>query len=355
MLFHCKTELRSKYMEKSSEYPQKEKTKVIILAGFLGAGKTTLLQRILSWETDLSGTVVIVNEFGAVGIDGSLLTGAGSEVVELTSGCVCCSLQADLNLTLKKIRQQFSPSRIIIEATGVADPRAIVDVFQDVELQEYMVVDKIITVLDADFWEVRECLGTLFFSQLRDADLILLNKIDTVDHDKVPLILKELHETAPDSQVIPTIQCGVDPDSLWMAGRRKDFGLKSDRFFQIDTPAPGHDRRPIHSDSTDPGSAGAIREAVAEQKSHYVAFSFSNSAPLDENCFKRFAEKLPWELFRMKGPVRFHDRTVLVNYVGGKCGWADWSGAEETRLAFVGWKVDGKETIGKLRNCIGPT
>jgi G3E family GTPase len=339
-------------MQKSAVFPQNVKTKVIVLAGFLGAGKTTLLQRILSWETDLSGTVVIVNEFGAVGIDGSLLADAGSDVVELTSGCVCCSLQADLNLTLKKIRKQFSPNRIIIEATGVADPRAIVDVFQDVELQEYMAVDKIITVLDADFWEVRECLGTLFFSQLRDADLILLNKIDTVDHDRIPLILKELHETAPESQVIPTIQCGVDPESLWTAGRHKDFGLKPDRFFQVVPPAPGHDHLPDPSDTTDTGSAGTTRAAVAEEKSHYVAFSFSHSAPLDENCFKGFAEKLPWELFRMKGPVRFHDRTVLVNYVGGKCGWADWSGAEETRLAFVGWNVDDKETIGKLRNCI---
>jgi G3E family GTPase len=339
-------------MQKSAGFSQNVKTKVIILAGFLGAGKTTLLQRILSWETDLSGTVVIVNEFGAVGIDGSLLADAGSDVVELTSGCVCCSLQVDLNLTLKKIRQQFNPSRIIIEATGVADPRAIVDVFQDAELQEHMAVDKIVTVLDADFWEVRECLGTLFFSQLRDADLILLNKIDTVDHDRVPLILKELHETAPDSQVIPTIQCRVDPESLWTVGRRKDFGLKPDRFFQIVTPVPGYDRQPDRSDATDPGSAGTTREAVAEEKSHFVAFSFSNSSPLDENCFKRFAEKLPWELFRMKGPVRFHDRTVLVNYVGGKFGWADWGGAQETRLAFVGWKVDGQETIGKLRNCI---
>lgn len=328
-------------MEKSIVSPQKAKTKVIVLAGFLGAGKTTLLQRILSWETDLSGTVVIVNEFGAVGIDGSLLADAGSDVVELTSGCVCCSLQADLKLTLKKIREQFNPIRIIMEATGVADPRAIVDVFQDVELQKYMAVDKIITVLDADFWEVRECLGTLFFNQLREADLILLNKIDTVDHDRIPLILKELHETAPDSQVIPTIQCRVDPESLWTVDRRKDFGLNPDRFFQIVTP--------------DSGAAGTTRDAVAEEKSHYIAFSFSNSAPLDENCFKRFAEKLPWELFRMKGPVRFHDRTVLVNYVGGRCGWTDWIGAEETRLAFVGWKVDDKETIGKLRNCIAPS
>ena len=115
-------------MQKPSVYPKKEKTKVIVLAGFLGAGKTTLLQRVLSWETDLSDTAVIVNEFGAVGIDGSLLADACPDIVELTSGCICCSLQVDLNLTLKKIQEQFSPMRIIIEATGVADPRAIVDV-----------------------------------------------------------------------------------------------------------------------------------------------------------------------------------------------------------------------------------
>lgn len=328
------------------------KTKVLIVAGFLGAGKTTLLKKILSWETDLSGTVVIVNEFGAVGIDGSLLADAGSDVVELTSGCVCCSLQADLNQTLKKIREQFSPTRIIIEATGVADPNAIVAVFQDAELQAHMAVEKIITVLDADFWEVRECLGTLFFRQLQDADLILLNKIDTVDPAAVPLILKELHETAPGSQIIPTIQCGIDPESLWSVDHRKDLGLKPDLFFQVVPPPGGHDRLPDHRDPAEPGSSGTTAEAVAEQKSHYVAFSFSNSAPLEENCFKRFAENLPWELFRMKGPVRFHDRTVLVNYAGGKCGWTDWSGAEETRLAFVGWDVDDKETIGKLKRCI---
>lgn len=338
-------------MEKTSVTPP-QKTQVILLAGFLGAGKTTLLKRILSWETDLSGTVVIVNEFGAVGIDGSLLADAGSDVVELTSGCVCCSLQADLNLTLKKIRKQFNPIRIIIEATGVADPRAIVDVFQDAELQEHMVVDKIITVLDADFWGVRECLGTLFFSQLQNADLILLNKIDTVDHDSISHILKEVHEIAPDSKVIPTIQCRVDPESLWTVGHRKDFGLNPDRFFQIVTSTPGYASLSDHRGAADSGSAGTTRETVAAEKSHYVAFSFIYSAVLDENCFKQFTENLPWELFRMKGPVRFHDRTMLVNYVGGKCGWADWSGVEETRLAFVGWEVDDKEIIEKLRNCI---
>ncbi len=337
--------------QKMSVCPREVKAKVVVLAGFLGAGKTTLLRRILSWEADLSGTVVIVNEFGAVGIDGFLLGNAGSEVVELTSGCVCCSLQANLNLTLKRIREQFNPGRIFIEATGVADPRAIVDVFQDVELQEYMTVDKMITVLDADLWKARDCIGTLFFNQLQAADLILLNKIDTVDNKNVPLILKELHEIAPDAQVIPTIQCEIDPESLWKAGCHKDFGLKPDRFFQIVSPDMGHDYLSGHNGSHDSDSAGETCKALTAEKAHYISFSFSGSDPLDEKCFKQFIEDLPWELFRMKGPVRFNDRTVLVNYVGGKCGWADWSGAKKTRLAFVGWQVSSEETIRKLRKC----
>ncbi|MBT8365014.1 MAG: GTP-binding protein, partial [Deltaproteobacteria bacterium] len=69
-------------------------------------------------------------------------------------------------------------------------------------------------------------------------------------------------------------------------------------------------------------------------------------------CFTRFTVNMPWELFRMKGPVRFRDRTVLVNYVGGKNEIAAWNGPAETRLVFVGWNVSGEETIQKLKNCI---
>ena len=80
-----------------------QKTRAVVLGGFLGAGKTTLLKRMLSWKEDLSDTVVIVNDFGKVGIDGELLRDAGSDMVELSSGCICCTLRIDLERTLEWI------------------------------------------------------------------------------------------------------------------------------------------------------------------------------------------------------------------------------------------------------------
>jgi G3E family GTPase len=308
-----------------------KRAEVFIISGFLGAGKTTLLKRILSWESDLSETVVLVNEFGEVGIDGSLLKDAGSDVVELTGGCICCTLKADLNLTLKSVWQQFKPRQIFIETTGVADPSTVIDVFHDPTLDDQMKVVKVITVLDIELWEARECFGPVFFKQLRQADLILLNKIDVVEEQKTSQFLKEIHERMPHAQVIPTLHCRVEPEIV-MDGRTM-------------TPKPA-DFSEIHQHNDDhPSREGSFA---------YISFTFRTGHALDEACFKQFTENLPLELFRIKGPVRFRDRTILVNYAGGKNEWTQWSDVEETCLVFVGWKVDEKATLQNLQKCIIP-
>ena len=202
-------------MNESAAGLKGEKAAVIILAGFLGSGKTTLLKKILSWETDLSGTVVVVNEFGDVGIDGALLKDSGSDVVELTSGCICCTITADLRQSLVRIYSQFEPERILFEASGVADPTSIAKVLTESGLRDSMVLKKIITVLDGDFWEAREAFGPLFYNQLEMADLILLNKVDLLSPDQIPQFLREINQEIPDSQVVPTIHCQVDPQTFW--------------------------------------------------------------------------------------------------------------------------------------------
>ena len=318
---------------------KKEKGRVILLSGFLGAGKTTLLKRILSWESDLADTVVLVNEFGDVGIDGALLKNSGSDVIELTSGCICCTLSVDLYQSLTKIWQQFGPRQIFIEASGVADPITTAAVINEPDLAQFMTLSKIITVLDADFWIAREAFGTLFYNQLEMAHLILLNKIDLLDDGQASQFLNEIHETLPDSQVIPTIQCGIDPQTLWAESKPKTATLKPIQFYQPESA----NREP----RSDPHQ---IRPAV--DASNYVTFSFESTQLIDRDCFHQFISELPWEVFRIKGPVQFADRVDLLNFVGGKSEWLPWEGEVQTQLVFIGWDIDSDEILKKAALCI---
>jgi len=195
-------------------------------------------------------------------------------------------------------------------------------------MDQCMALQKVLTVLDADFWEAREVFGPLFFNQLEMANLILLNKVDLLESEQIPLFLKEIHETIPDCRVIPTIHCGVDPEMLWEDPKPRPIGLKPIEFFQ-----GAEGRRSVDAES-------------------YVTFVFQDSRPVDEARFNRFVATLPFELFRMKGPVRFSDRTMMVNFVGGRSDMTPWDEDAETQLAFIGWNVSRQETLDKIGACI---
>ena len=338
-------------MKNTSQLSQKSSADVILLSGFLGAGKTTLLKRILTWDDDLSGTVVLVNEFGDVGIDGSLLKDSGSDVVELTSGCICCTLGADLRLSLHNIMERFSPSRILIEASGVADPVSIRTILLEKDLEKKLTLKKIITVLDADLWEGREIFGPLFYHQLEIANLILLNKVDLLEKQRISSCLKEIHELIPATQVVPTIRCNIDPATLAAKPTSHAIDLKPISFFKHFSPDSGTLKKgPAGRDKAT--EAGGHEYVKGIDASGFVTFSFQSLEPLAENCFKAFIGGLPWELFRIKGPVQFQDRTAFVNFVGGKAEWSQWEGSAGTLLAFVGWNIQGEEILRKLKTCL---
>ncbi|MBW2612848.1 MAG: GTP-binding protein [Deltaproteobacteria bacterium] len=321
-------------------------TKVFILSGFLGAGKTTLLKRMLAWQTDLSGTVVIVNDFGKVGIDGMLLQGYGPEVIELASGCICCTLAIDLIQTLKQVRKRLKPNRIIIESSGISDPEGILSALKAPELIGTMSLNKIITVLSADAWEAREVFGDVFFSQLQKADLILLNKIDLLDDGAVPVVLQEIHDVIPNAGVVPTLKCRIDPETVWMAPVSRKFDLKPIGFYQNSQASSPSGFGQGNSEK------GVSRSAKVEK---YTTFSYREETAFREDCFNRFIESLPKQLFRIKGSVRFPDRTVLLNYVGGRKEWAAWEGEPGTRLAFIGWNISESAVLSDMKQCLENT
>jgi len=155
--------------------------------------------------------------------------------------------------------------------------------------------------------------------------------------------------------VVPTIRCNIDPETLWTETKpKKAFGLKPIHFFRelsADGKDPDSGNHDHPHDTGEKGNTGSNHVDA----SNYVTFSFHGPDTFDETCFRQFVEALPWELFRMKGSARFQDRTVFINFVGGKGEWTHWEGDQETRLAFIGWNIEGEDILLKLRGCIRPS
>jgi G3E family GTPase len=311
----------------TEEPPLAGPSEVILITGFLGAGKTTLLRHILQWPGGLSSTAVLVNEFGQVGIDGELLKGFQTPVVELTNGCICCSMQGDMVKSLEEITEKFHPRRILIEATGVADPLQVNSFLKTSRLEGRIGVPKVVTVLDADIWKGREYFGPVFFNQIKAAQILLFNKVDLLPKEDVGRDMEQIREVNPSCSILPTHHCQIDPEVIWSSLEPKVNPL--DSFFLV---APSH------------------QESAVELG--YVAFSFEDERAFDGTLFRRFIAEMPLSLYRMKGFVSMDGKCLAVNYVGGKTEWTESNVARPTKLAFVGWQVDESEVIYQLRACI---
>jgi G3E family GTPase len=173
-----------------------------IVCGVLGSGKTTFIQNIL--KDSKEKTVVLVNDFGKKGIDGEILSVDGIEAIELPSGCVCCTLKFDLITTIEKVIKEFKPDHLYIEPSGVASPSGVLDALDSLKIGPALVVG----IIDAaEFIEIHESemYGSFFEDQIINSDIILINKTDLVDKEKVDRtkdILTIMNERAV---LIPTV------------------------------------------------------------------------------------------------------------------------------------------------------
>src|ERR1700719_2308364 len=170
-----------------------KKASVIILTGFLGAGKTTLLNRILTADHGRR-IAVIVNEFGAVGIDHHLLIASDQEVIQMNNGCICCSVRGDLLRSLFELtahRARFDT--LIIETTGLAEPAPVAQtLYADERIRSEFALEGVITVVDAKHVAAQLEESAEACEQIAFADLIVLNKTDLTAPEELDLIEQKI-------------------------------------------------------------------------------------------------------------------------------------------------------------------
>jgi G3E family GTPase len=200
-----------------------------VIGGFLGAGKTTLLNRLLAGVTERR-FAVLVNDFGALDIDGRLVAEHGGDTIALANGCVCCTIGDSMVETLLRLLE--TPDRfdhIVVEASGVADPARIADL---AVLEPRLIRDGVIVVIDA--WEVRaravdRRVGDTVLRQIKAADLLVLNKVDIAEEVATTRAWLATQTAAP---VLEARRANVPLDLLFGLDRYGATGGKTDDAFR---------------------------------------------------------------------------------------------------------------------------
>jgi len=183
---------------------------VTIIGGYLGAGKTTLVNQLLR-QREGRRIAVLVNDFGDLSIDADLIEAREGELLRLAGGCVCCSFGSDLIAALLQMRaMQPAPDHILIETSGVALPGAVA---RTLGLVSGLALDAVLALADAQTLRERAAdryVGDTVQQQLREADLVVLNKVDLVTAEEVPDLVDWLAEVAPGTRCLSCEQGRLD-------------------------------------------------------------------------------------------------------------------------------------------------
>jgi G3E family GTPase len=204
---------------------------VTIITGFLGSGKTTLLNHILSNQQGVK-TAVLVNEFGEIGIDNELIvaTDETGTMIELSNGCICCTINEDLqNAVYKILEREDKVDYLVVETTGLADPLPVALTFLGSELRDLTRLDSIVTVVDAENFSLDLFNSEVAYNQIAYGDIILLNKSDLVDEATLDLLEVRVRDIKEGARILRTSKGNVPLSLLLSVGL-----FESDQYFDAD-------------------------------------------------------------------------------------------------------------------------
>ncbi|ATW27544.1 CobW family GTP-binding protein [Candidatus Formimonas warabiya] len=197
--------------------------KIDIISGFLGAGKTTLIKKLLEEELCREKPVIIENEFGEIGIDGTLLKKSGIEIKEINSGCICCSLVGEFERSIQEVLSRFKPSRIIIEPSGVGKLSEVIKACTSPRIKGLLVLNMVITVVDIQNYQLYlENFGEFFSNQIQHAKTLILSRTQDVSPEEVAAAVKSLHQWNDRAHIVTTPWAQLRAEQLIALAEGKD-------------------------------------------------------------------------------------------------------------------------------------
>ena len=302
-----------------------KKTKVHLISGFLGTGKTTALKSLMAQKDPDEKWVIIVNEFGEIGIDGAVLSDEGIPVAEIAGGCLCCAAGPQMGSALAKLLRN-EPDRIMIEASGLAHAASVIDELKTAPFADRLEIAAVFTVVDPrQFINPDYARQALYKDQIGICDILVASKTDLC----TPEQLAEFHDKAaklfpPKAKVVEVQNAQLDIQ--W-----------------LDIPVI---EKPRYRLKALPDNAMGFQSQ---------GFTFPAGRNFDGERLTAFFDRLPQTtegLVRAKGVFQVLDTWIWLNWVDGKWGASQVAWRRDSRFELIAKSFDADEIERQLNNAL---